>query len=183
MARIKIDLLPKQAEVVKKTNRTITYMVMASRILVVGFIVAAALIYGIYFYFQNANAGVKSQVDAAAANIQQSSQEELKYRLYQQILAESDTIIKSRKDFRGIFSDLNTVLPTGITVRGLTFDEGAIVFDGSANGVGAFGRALDSFGKIESGGTSRFGQVALTQVARGPDGIYNFRMEVGLAKP
>lgn len=182
MARIKIDLLPKQADDVKRLNKTVNVLMLVSRTLVLVFVVGVALVFGVFFYFQNLNSQVKAQVDAASANIEQSSQEELKYRLYQQILTQTDTIIKQRRDFRGIFQDLNALLPDEVAVRGLTFDEDIIIFDGSVQGVGSFGRLLDNFKKLEENPSERFTQVALKQVSRGADGSYTFRLEIGLTK-
>ncbi len=181
MARLKVNLLPREAEAVRKTNVAVKWLSLASKMIVGVFVLLIAILFGIYFLLRAQLVQVKANVEQARIELEQSGDQELKYRLYQAILNEADKVIKDRIDYKGIFDDVNGLLPAGVSVGGLTFDKGLVVFEGRANGVQAFARALNSFSNIGEG-DGRFAEAALTNVSRGPDGIYLFRLEISLRK-
>ena len=177
---IKIDLLPKEAEEIKKINVTVNWLKLSSQGLLTVFVLATVFIFGWFFLTQSQINQVKQDVEQAKARIDQSSQEELKYRLYQEILSKADQVIKERRDFKGIFDDLYVLLPPFVTVKGFGFDKDLVIFEGDATGIQAFANVMNSFSKIGTGGPQRFKEVALTTVSRGGDGHYLFRMEISL---
>lgn len=183
MAHIKIDLLPKEAGEIKKVNQTLKWLRRVSQVLLVVFILVIVVLFSWFFITQSQVTQVKAQVEAAKAQLEQSSQEELKYRLYQEILNRADKLIKERKDFKGIFDDLYAQLPPGVTVKALSFDKELVIFEGDASGIQAFATSISNFSNAASNSASRFKEIALTTVSRGADGHYIFRMEISLKTP
>lgn len=180
---MKIDLLPKEAGEIKKVNQAVKWLKLVSQSLLVVFVLAIAGFFGWFFVTSSQLQQVETQVEAARLQLEQSGQEELKYRLYQEILSSAEVLIKERKDFKGIFDDLYALLPAGVTVKGLSFDKELVIFEGDANNVQSFASAITNFAGVADNSGSRFKEIALTTVSRGADGHYTFRMEISLVTP
>ena len=183
MATIRIDLVPKEAGQVIKINTVVRRLMFASRAIVLVFVLIIAGLFGWFFLVNYQNSQIKSQVEAATAQVAQSSQQELRYRLYQDILGQAAGVIKDRTDYKGIFDDVFRLLPPQVGISGLVFNGDVLVLSVKANGVRDFGSVLDSVALIKDGKIERFKTAALTGVSRTADAIYSFRLEIGMANP
>lgn len=181
MARLKIDLLPKKASEIKKINKTI-FILRTTAEVIAGLLLVSIIGVFVWLFLTNLELQrVGSQVGNAQLQLEQSGEEEVKYRLYQEILSRSDQIIKERKDYKGIFDDVYALVPEDVFVSGINFEGQTVIFDGRARGVQAFSRAIDNFLKIGSGQVARFKDVAMINVSRLGDAFYSFKLEIGLS--
>lgn len=179
MARLKIDLLPKEAEEIKKINLAIKWLKMVNEVMVGVFILAVVIIFGLYFWSNYQLKEVDKKVKLVTNQIEQSSVIEQKYRWYQEVLGKADKVISGRKDYRGIFNDLFVLIPAEVMVTGVSFDKEVVIFEGKVDGVQKLALFLDKMKSIEKGESKRFDVVALTKVVRTGDAYYTFNLELG----
>lgn len=177
---IKVDLASKEAGKIAKANRLIDQMRTAAAVLLGVFVLFVGSVYGYFFYTTNQVTQIDAKVQAIVNQLGQKTEAELLYRRLVDIVDEANKLVVSRKDFSGVLLDVYDLLPGGVSIEGVRFEDRTVIVDVRAIGVQNMSRAVAVLSTVTVENNSRFNEVALSAVRRSDDGTYVLRVELGL---
>lgn len=177
---IRVDLASKEVVRIAKANRLIDRLRLASVMVLLGFGLAAAVVYGMFFYTSRRATVVGEDIVVVSGQIDRMAESEVWYRRLLVVAEESGRVLSLQKDFAGVLLDVYDLLPEGVMIEAVRFEGEVVVVEVRTVGVQAMARGLAVLSTVTAQDGARFDEVALGMVRRNDQGEYVLRVELGL---